>query len=214
MSSPLRHVEQVPGLWETRKTKIILSPSPESWWSSEPAGKKDSPTHLSTTHLWLFREHSQGHSWPSVLPKPSPASTCPAGWSSRASIPQWTPPPSLTHSSCSSQNSTVSHCLTRVGRGLPWWTCGWKSICQCRAHGLDPWSRKVPLAVGQPSPWAATTESTHCNYWSPHSLEPTLCKREVNAMRSPHTTARESLLLAPMRGSLRAATKTSTAKNK
>ena len=49
-------------------------------------------------HLRLFRECSRGHSWPSVLPQPSPASTCPAGRSSRTSVPQQTHlPHSHTH---------------------------------------------------------------------------------------------------------------------
>ena len=31
--------------------------------------------------------------------------------------------------------------------GLPWWYSGWKSICQCRGHRFDPWSRKIPHAM-------------------------------------------------------------------
>ena len=34
----------------------------------------------------------------------------------------------------------------------------WESTCQCRGHGLDSWSRKIPHATGQLSPWATTTE--------------------------------------------------------
>ena len=25
--------------------------------------------------------------------------------------------------------------------GLPWWSSGWESACQCRRGGLDPWSK-------------------------------------------------------------------------
>ena len=43
--------------------------------------------------------------------------------------------------------------------GLPWWLSARDSACQCRRHGFDPWSRKIPLAVEQLIPFAITTES-------------------------------------------------------
>ena len=48
--------------------------------------------------------------------------------------------------------------------GLPWWHSGWESACQCRGHGFDPWSGKIPHAVDQLSPWATTTEPACHNY--------------------------------------------------
>ena len=30
--------------------------------------------------------------------------------------------------------------------GLPWWVSGKESASQCRAHGFDSWSRKIPHA--------------------------------------------------------------------
>ena len=30
--------------------------------------------------------------------------------------------------------------------GLPWWLLGKESTCQCRKHGLNPWSGKIPHA--------------------------------------------------------------------
>ena len=42
--------------------------------------------------------------------------------------------------------------------GLPWWCSGWESTCQCRGHGFEPWSRKIPHATEQLSPCATTTE--------------------------------------------------------
>ena len=42
--------------------------------------------------------------------------------------------------------------------GLPWWHSGWESACQCREHGFEPWSGKIPHAAEQLSPWATTTE--------------------------------------------------------
>jgi len=33
--------------------------------------------------------------------------------------------------------------------GLPWWLSGKESDCQCRRHGFDLWSRKIPHAKKQ-----------------------------------------------------------------
>ena len=65
--------------------------------------------------------------------------------------------------------------------GLLWWSRCETSILQCRGHRFGPWLRKM----GQLSPctttkpvlwrlWAATTETTGYNYWSPCALEPVL----------------------------------------
>ena len=45
--------------------------------------------------------------------------------------------------------------------GLPWWRSGWESACQCRGHGFEPWSGKIPHTAEQLSPWATTTEPAH-----------------------------------------------------
>ena len=42
--------------------------------------------------------------------------------------------------------------------GLPWWRSGWESACQCRVHGFEPWSGKIPHAAEQLGPWTITTE--------------------------------------------------------
>ena len=42
--------------------------------------------------------------------------------------------------------------------GLPWWRSGLESACQCRGHGIDPWSGKIPHAAEQLSPCTTTTE--------------------------------------------------------
>ena len=54
----------------------------------------------------------------------------------------------------------------KVNMGLPWWRSGWESACQCRGHGFEPWSGKIPRATEQMGPWATTTE--------PARLEPVL----------------------------------------
>ena len=45
--------------------------------------------------------------------------------------------------------------------GLPWWSSGWESACQCRGPGFEPWSGKIPHAVEQLGPWATITEPAH-----------------------------------------------------
>ena len=47
--------------------------------------------------------------------------------------------------------------------GLPWWHSEYVSTCpfQCRGHGFDPWSRKIPHTTEQLSRGATTTEPAH-----------------------------------------------------
>ena len=51
------------------------------------------------------------------------------------------------------------HSLRRNWVELPWWLRGKEPSCQCRTHGFDPWSGKIPLAVEQLSLCAAATET-------------------------------------------------------
>ena len=53
-----------------------------------------------------------------------------------------------------------------ICKGLPLWRSGWESACQCRGHGFEPWSGKIPHAAEQLGPWAIITE--------PACLEPVL----------------------------------------
>ena len=48
--------------------------------------------------------------------------------------------------------------LIKNTTGLPWWLSGWESACQCRGHGFEPWSGKIPHAVEQLGPCTTTTE--------------------------------------------------------
>ena len=48
--------------------------------------------------------------------------------------------------------------LVKVDAGLPWWCSGWESGCQCRGHGFEPWSGKIPHTAEQLSPCTTTTE--------------------------------------------------------
>ena len=88
----------------------------------------------------------------------------------------------------------------KKSRGLPWWRSGWESACQCRGHGFEPWSGKIPRAAEQLGPWATTTE--------PARLEPVLCnKRGRNSERPAHCDE-EWPPLAATRESPRTETKT------
>ena len=65
------------------------------------------------------------------------------------------------------------------GQGLPWWCSGWESACQCRGHGFEPWSGRIPHAAEQLGPWATITE--------PARLEPVLRnKRGRDSERPTH----------------------------
>ena len=90
--------------------------------------------------------------------------------------------------------------LKRNYGGLPWWRSGWESACQCRGHGFEPWSGRIPYAAEQLGPWATTTE--------PASLEPVLRnKRGCDSERPAHHDE-EGPLLAATRESPHTETKT------
>ena len=84
-------------------------------------------------------------------------------------------------------NSLFPHCAiipsNKVFPGLPWWSSGKESTCQCGRHRFNPWSRKISHAAQQLSPCAVTIEAvlfspgaptteSMCNYRSPHTPEP------------------------------------------
>ena len=60
-------------------------------------------------------------------------------------------------------------CLKEALEGLPWWFSDWESTCQCRGHGFNPWSRKIPHDMQQLSPCATITEPVPWNKRSRHN---------------------------------------------
>ena len=84
--------------------------------------------------------------------------------------------------------------------GLPWWRSGWESSCQCRGHGFEPWSRRIPHAAEQLGPWAATTEHAR--------LEPVLRNKRGRDSERPAHHDEEWPPLATTRESPRTETKT------
>ena len=83
---------------------------------------------------------------------------------------------------------------------FPWWRSGWESACQCRGHGFEPWSGKIPYATEQLGPWATTTE--------PARLEPVLCNKRGRRSERPAHRDEEWPPLATTRESPRTETKT------
>ena len=67
----------------------------------------------------------------------------------------------------------------------------WTGIGQCRGHGFDPWSRRIPHAAEHLSPGTTTTEA-----------------REATTVRSPFAVTKSSPLLSATRESPQAARKT------
>ena len=55
-------------------------------------------------------------------------------------------------------------------RGLPWWLSGEESTYQCRRHGSDPWSGKIPVLLAAKPVcyhcWACAREPGSTNYRS------------------------------------------------
>ena len=84
--------------------------------------------------------------------------------------------------------------------GLPWWRSGWESACQCRGHGFEPWSGKIPRAAEQLGPWATITK--------PARLEPVLLNKRGHDSERPAHCDEEWPPLATSRESPRTETKT------
>ena len=88
----------------------------------------------------------------------------------------------------------------KVGWGLRWWRSGWESACQCRGHGFEPWSGRIPHAAEQLGPWATTTE--------PARLEPMLRNKSGRDSERPAHCDEEWPPLAATRESPRTEMKT------
>ena len=80
---------------------------------------------------------------------------------------------------CDQKNILQIYSLKYLIQGLPWRCSGWESACQCRGHGFEPWSGKIPRAAERLGPWATITE--------PARLEPVLRnKRGRDSERPAH----------------------------
>ena len=90
--------------------------------------------------------------------------------------------------------------------GLPWWCSGWESACQCRGHGFEPRSGRIPHAAEQLGPWATTTE--------PARLEPVLRNKRGRDGERPAHRDEEWPPLAATRESPRTEMKTQRSQKK
>ena len=89
-------------------------------------------------------------------------------------------------------------------QGLPWWHSGWESAHQCRGHGFEPWSGRIPHATEQLNPCATAAEPALCspratatepvchNCWGPHSWRPCSATGEATAMRGQRIAVKSS----------------------
>ena len=77
--------------------------------------------------------------------------------------------------------------------GLPWWRSGYESACQCRGHGFDSWSGKIPHA---PQLLSLCSRARVPQLLKPVHLLLFSATREATAMRSP-CTATESNPCSP-----------------
>ena len=99
-------------------------------------------------------------------------------------------------------------------KGLPWWRSGSESACQCREHGFQPWSGKIPHAAERQSPWATTTEPTRHNYLGSCAWSLCSATREATAMRGPCTAARSGPRSSQLEKARTQRRRPNTAKNK
>ena len=49
-------------------------------------------------------------------------------------------------------STEIETVIKNLPTGLHLWRSGWESACQCRGHGFEPWSRKIPHAAEQLGP--------------------------------------------------------------
>ena len=116
------------------------------------------------------------------------------------------------------------HCITLFkmwqGNGLPCWSSAWESACQCRGHRFNPWSRKIPHAIGAAKP----VRHNYGSLWSlalqPQMLRP-MCPRAhaLQRKKPPQWAARPPQLesspqLPPLEKSLRSNKDTAMQKKK
>ena len=69
--------------------------------------------------------------------------------------------------------------------GLPWWSSGYESACQCQGHRFDPWCGKIPHAAEQLSPCATTIEPACCHHRSSGALESMFLNKRSHCNEKP-----------------------------
>ena len=141
--------------------------------------------------------------------KPKTSTICPfiekfAQESNKKEIEEQQQKKNMKHIESKWQNGTckfhhINHYI-KCKWGLPWWCRGWESACQCRGHGFEPWSGKIPHAAEQLGPRATIAESAR--------LEPVLHNKRGRDSERPVHRNEEWPPLAAIRESPRTETKT------
>ena len=84
--------------------------------------------------------------------------------------------------------------------GLSWWLSGKESVCQCRRHGFNPRSGKIPHVTEHQSSRSCAPEPGNFKEWvhvwqlmkpKHPKVHPCSTMRAAIAMRSLHAAARE-----------------------
>ena len=168
-----------PGERVLTEVLFYLAKTPTTWWTSGTEASFKTIHFTFQLKLLLFVSSLSLFIPPTILP--SLGSAC-----GNKSIPI----SSFLWKTCSNitKNHHVDkdHCLVETvvvkknaWFGLPWWRSGWESACQCKGHGFEPWSGRIPHAAEQLDPWATATE--------PARLEPVLRnKRGRDSERPAH----------------------------
>ena len=99
----------------------------------------------------------------------------------------------------------------RSMQGASWWLSGKESTCQCRRHGYNPWSGKIPHGAGQLSPCTtttaahvlkglhdSTTEATRHNYRNLRAKSRYSTTRKATPMRRLCTAMKNSPQSPPL----------------
>ena len=100
----------------------------------------------------------------------------------KAGTTQASPDERMDAQNMASPHNGVLFTLKRTEAGLPWWPRGKEFACQCRAHGSDPWSRKIPHAAEQLGPCTTSPEGP--------CLEPRLQNKRNHHSKKPHSASR------------------------
>ena len=53
------------------------------------------------------------------------------------------------HGYCEAENKWYLYSVCHTWTSLVWWLSGKEPTCQCRRHGINPWSEKIPHTAGQ-----------------------------------------------------------------
>ena len=168
----IQNVEDHQKFWKNPFTMVWLSfGSQEHFWPLDPEVEM-STWGWSSPGLWLERWMGL---WDTGIPR-SPA---------LSAVGSLRRPPSL-------QDSRKPFDIKKLVSGLPWWPRGWESTRQCRGYRFDPWSGKIPHALGQRS--LCTQLLSLCpRAWGPQQLRLRTATAGACVPESTRSATREAI---------------------